>query len=70
VRKLATLEEKATAKRRVATLKQRRDRLYLDFHEEQRRIEEEQQRVLDEIEARMAMTPEREDLFLVRWEVV
>lgn len=69
VRKLATLEEKAAAKRRVATLKQRRDRLYLDFHEEQRRIEEEQQRVLDEIEARMAMTPAREDLFLVRWEV-
>lgn len=66
-RQLPSLQEKLAAKRAVKQLEQERDRLLLDYHEEKKRIEAEEDRLLTEIEAALQITPQRERLFAIRW---
>jgi hypothetical protein len=67
IRQLATLAEKLEAKRALKLRERERDTLMLDYHEEKKRIETEEDRLLEEIEAALALTPRRQRLFAIRW---
>lgn len=66
-RQLPSLQEKLNAKRALKQLEQNRDRLMLDYHEEKKRIDAEEDRLLTEIEAALEITPQRQRLFAIRW---
>jgi len=66
-RQLPSLQEKLTAKRALKTLEEERDQLMLDYHEEKKRIDAEEDRLLSQIEDALQITPHRERLFAIRW---
>lgn len=66
-RQLPSLQEKLNAKRTIKQLEQHRDQLMLDYHEEKKRIDAEEDRLLTEIEAALEITPQRQRLFAIRW---
>jgi hypothetical protein len=39
----------------------------LDYHEQKKRIDAEEDRLLNEIEAALQITPQRQRLFAIRW---
>ncbi|MDR0673387.1 MAG: DEAD/DEAH box helicase, partial [Zoogloeaceae bacterium] len=67
IRQLPTLAEKLEGKRALKQQEQERDALMLDYHEEKKRIEAEEDRLLEKIEAALAVTPHRQRLFAIRW---
>ncbi|MDR2031946.1 MAG: hypothetical protein LBP86_06785 [Azoarcus sp.] len=67
IRQLATLAEKLEAKRALKRCEQERDTAMLDYHEEKKRIEAEEDRLLGEIEKALILTPHRQRLFAIRW---
>ena len=68
-RQLPTLQEKMEAKKILKQRERERDRLMLDYHEEKKKIEAEEDRLLGEIEAALQMTQQREQLFAIRWQL-
>ncbi len=62
-----SLQEKLNAKRALKQLEQKRDRAMLDYHEEKKRIDAEEDRLLNDIEAALEITPQRQRLFAIRW---
>lgn len=66
-RQLPSLQEKLAAKRALKKLEEERDQLMLDYHEEKKRIDAEEDRLLSQIEAALEITPQRERLFAIRW---
>jgi ERCC4-related helicase len=66
-RQLPTLQEKMDAKRALKLLERSRDALMLDYHEEKKRIEAEEDRLIADIEAALKITPRRQRLFAIRW---
>ena len=64
-----SLQEKLTAKRAIKQLEQERDRVMLDYHEEKKRIDAEEDRLLGDIEAALEITPQRQRLFAIRWQL-
>lgn len=66
-RQLPTLQEKVSAKRELKRLEQERDQTVLDYHTEKKKIEAEEDRLLDEAAAMLELSVSRERLFAVRW---
>ena len=66
-RQLTSLQDKLNAKRAIKQLEQERDRVMLDYHEEKKRIDAEEDQLLNEIEAALKLTPQRQRLFAIRW---
>lgn len=66
-RLLTALQDKLNVKRAIKQLEQERDRVMLDYHEEKKRIDAEEDRLLNEIEAALKITPQRQRLFAIRW---
>ncbi len=66
-RQLPTLQEKINAKRELKRLEKERDELVLAYHEEKKKIEGEEDRLLDEAAAMLELSSARERLFAVRW---
>jgi hypothetical protein len=58
-RQLPSLQEKLNAKRTIKQLEQHRDQLMLDYHEEKKRIDAEEDRLLTEIEAALEIPQRR-----------
>jgi len=69
-RQLPTLKEKMDAKKVLKQRERERDNLMLDYHEEKKKIEAEEDRLLAEIEAALEMSQHRERLFAIRWQLV
>lgn len=67
IRQLPTLTEKRDAQRALKQLERERDNAMLNYHEEKKQIEAEEDRLLDEIDDKLAMTQQRERLFTLRW---
>lgn len=67
VRQLETLQEKMAAKKALQKLERERDRLMLDYHEEKKKIETEEDRLLEEIERKLQIGERQEALFALRW---
>ncbi|GAB3529166.1 SNF2-related protein [Photobacterium alginatilyticum] len=66
-RQLATLQEKMAAKRDLKRLERERDTVMLNYHEEKKKIEQEEDRLLEEIETRLAMDTKLETIFEASW---
>ncbi len=66
-RQLPTLQEKVHAKRELKRLEQERDQTVLDYHTEKKKIEAEEDRLLDEAAAMLELSTSQERLFTVRW---
>ena len=66
-RLLTSLQDKLNVKRAIKQLEQERDRVMLDYHEQKKRIDAEEDRLLNEIEAALQITPQRQRLFAIRW---
>lgn len=66
-RQLATLAEKRDAQRALKQLERERDNAMLNYHEEKKKIEAEEDRLLDEIDEKLAMKKEKTRLFAMRW---
>jgi len=66
-RLLTSLQDKLNVKRSIKQLEQERDRVMLNYHEEKKRIDAEEDRLLNEIEAALEITPQRQRLFAIRW---
>ncbi len=66
-RQLATLAEKRDAQRALKQLERERDNAMLNYHEEKKKIEAEEDRLLDEIDEKLAMKKEKIRLFAMRW---
>ncbi|MGZ4991714.1 MAG: SNF2-related protein [Methylobacter sp.] len=69
-RQLPTLKEKMEAKKILKQRERERDNLMLDYHEEKKKIEAEEDRLLADIEAALEMSQHRERLFAIRWQLV
>ncbi len=68
-RQLPTLQEKIQAKKIVTQRERERDQLMLAYHEEKKKIEAEEDRLLTDIEAALQIKRHRERLFAIRWSV-
>ncbi|OMO20924.1 helicase SNF2 [Vibrio lentus] len=68
-RQLGTLQEKMTAKRELKLLERERDQVMLSYHEEKKLIEQEEDNLLEKIEARLATATQSQVLFEAKWEL-
>ena len=68
-RQLPSLQEKMDAKRALKVLERERDSLMLNYHEEKKRIENEEDRLITEVEDALKIAPRREQLFSFRWQL-
>lgn len=69
-RQLPTLREKMEAKKILKQRERERDQLMLNYHEEKKNIEAEEDQLLADIEAALAMKQRREHLFAIRWHII
>ncbi|MFD2407113.1 hypothetical protein ACFSVK_17505 [Azorhizophilus paspali] len=67
VRQLETLQEKMSAKKALKKLERERDDLMLAYHEEKKKIEAEEDRLLEDIEQNLELSVRHERLFSLRW---
>jgi len=67
VRQLETLQEKMHAKKALKKRERERDKVMLDFHQEKKKIEAEEDRLLEEIEQNLEISVQHERLFSLRW---
>lgn len=66
-RQLSSLQEKLDAKRRIKQKERERDNAMASYHEAKKTIEQQEDELLDNIEARLKMVMQVETLFTVRW---
>ena len=66
-RQVPSLQEKIQAKRELKRLEQERDQEVLNYHTEKKRIEAEEDRLLDEAAEMLEFKMVRERLFTIRW---
>lgn len=66
-RVLTTLQEKIEAKKVLKQLERERDSAMLNYHEEKKRIESEEDRLLADIEEALQLTPSQERVLTLRW---
>lgn len=69
LRQRVTLQDKLDARRALQKLERERDQAMLAYHEEKKRIEAEEDRLLADAEAALRITTERERLFCIRWQL-
>ena len=67
LRQLETLEEKARFKREIKRIEQQRDDAMLNFYDSRKRIDQQQDALLDRVEAALRMQHSVEILFDVEW---
>jgi len=66
-RQLPSLQEKLEAKRQIKQNERKRDTAMASYHEAKKQIEQEEDKLLDEIEAKLKLEHSSEELFTIRW---
>lgn len=66
-RQLASTAEKVTAKKQLRTLERQRDDALSEYHAAKKLIEQEEDKLLDEISAKLELKTTVETLFSIRW---
>jgi hypothetical protein len=66
-RQLPSLKEKMEAKRALKALERERDNIMLQYHDEKKKIEQEEDRLLEEVEQKLATEITSSQLFAVSW---
>lgn len=68
-RELASTKEKIEAKKALRKLERKRDDAFEEFHQAKKGIEQEEDRLLDEVSEKLELTCETKILFSVRWQL-
>ena len=68
-RELASTKEKIEAKKALRKLERKRDDAFEEFHHAKKGIEQEEDRLLDEVSEKLELTCEHTVLFSVRWQL-
>lgn len=68
-RQLGSLQEKMAAKRALKSLERERDQVMLNYHEEKKVIEQEEDDLFEQLEKRLSTETKTKILFEVTWEV-
>ncbi len=66
-RQLASTAEKIAAKRDLRKLERKRDDALTEYHQAKKQIEQEEDNLLDEIQAKLELTQQIQPLFSIRW---
>ncbi len=66
-RQLSSLQEKLAAKRQIKSRERDRDSAMAEYHESKKEIEQLEDRLLDEIQAKLELDTTTETLFSIRW---
>lgn len=69
-KKILKLEEKVAAHREIKELEKRRNTLRYNLYQEQDRVDEEKEKLINEIESRLQQNTEEEELFTIRWSII
>jgi hypothetical protein len=69
-KKILRLEEKVAAQREIKDLEKKRNELRYSLYHEQDQMDERKEALIEEIEARMRQDTEKQELFLIRWNLV
>ena len=64
-----TLQEKMTAKRALKSLERERDQVMLNYHEEKKAIEHEEDLLLEKIEKKLSTERQVNNLFEAYWDL-
>jgi len=62
-----TLEEKTVAQRDIKRLEKERDKKQLEFFAMRKQVEAQSDKLLDEVEAKLKLSHESEEIFTIRW---
>ena len=66
-RQLASTADKIQAKKELRKLKRKRDDALAEYHQSKKAIEQEEDRLLDEVSEKLELTCEIKELFSARW---
>ncbi len=66
-RQLSSLQEKIDAKRQIKQKERERDTAMVNYHETKKEIEQQEDKLLDEIESKLKLDMQSETLFKLRW---
>ena len=69
-RQLSSLKEKLDAKRLIKNRERERDQAMADYHEAKKTIEQQEDKLLDDVEAKLELDVRSETLFTLRWTLV
>jgi ERCC4-related helicase len=69
-KKMFRLEDKVAAQREIKEMEKKRNELRYSLYQEQDKMDERKEALIEEIEARMERNINRDNLFLIRWRVV
>lgn len=69
-KKILKLEEKVAAHREIKEMEKRRNTLRYNLFQEQDRVDEGKEKLINEIEARLQQSVEEKELFTIRWALV
>ncbi len=68
-RKITKLEAKVKAQREIKSLEKRRNELRMNLYAEQDKVDQQKEKLLGDIEARMQHNVTVQDLFIINWEL-
>ena len=68
-RELASTKDKIAAKKSLRALERKRDNAFEDFHHAKKGIEQEEDRLLDEVSEKLDISCDTSVLFNVRWQL-
>lgn len=69
-KKILKLEEKIAVHREIKEMEKRRNTLRYNLYQEQDRVDEEKEILINEIESRLQQNTEEKELFTIRWSIV
>lgn len=69
-KKILKLEEKVAVHREIKEMEKRRNTLRYNLYQEQDRVDEEKEILINEIESRLQQNTEEKELFTIRWSIV
>ena len=69
-RAMKTLEEKTTAQRQVKKLEKEHDKKMMEFFETRKQVDEKSDELLEEIEEKLKLSHEIEEIFTIRWRLI
>lgn len=69
-KKMLRLEDKVTAQREIKEMEKRRNELRYSLYQEQDKMDERKEALIEEIEARMERNINKDNIFIIRWRLV
>ena len=69
-KKILNLEDKVKAQRHIKDMEKKRNALRMNLFQSQDEVDVRKEKLIEEIEARLKQRIEKNELFLIRWQLV